>query len=150
MKKNRNFSSLKPIGALLPDNIKKLIKNNVSTNLDTLKKSWLIILGKKTAKKCELIKIQKYSNKNCIFLKVDRKFLIEIDYERDRIIEKINSFLGYEFATKILINFKDINSTQLVKKSLNLKEKTRNLIESVKDEELRKKLMNFSHKEKYE
>jgi len=40
MKKNRTFSSLKPIRSLLPENIKKLIKNKSYTDYDTLKTSW--------------------------------------------------------------------------------------------------------------
>ena len=94
MKKNRTFSSLKPIRSLLPENIKKLIKNNSHANFDTLKTSWKTVLGEDTAKKCKLTKIDKYNKKKCIFLKVDRQYLIEIDYARDEIIKKINSFLA--------------------------------------------------------
>ena len=45
MKKNRTFSSLKPIRSLLPENIKKLIKNKSYTDYDTLKNSWRTVLG---------------------------------------------------------------------------------------------------------
>ena len=123
MKKNRTFSSLKPIRSLLPENIKKLIKNKPYTDYDTLKTSWRTVLGDDIAKKCELIKMEKYNNQKCIFLKVNRQFLIEIDYARDEIIKKINSFFGYECVSKILINFEDNASTQLSKKSLTLNEK---------------------------
>ena len=68
MKKNRTFSSLKPIRSLLPENIKKLIKNKSYTDYDTLKKSWRTVLGDDTAKKCELIKMEKHTKKKCIFL----------------------------------------------------------------------------------
>jgi len=144
MKKNRTFSSLKPIGYLIPDNLKKLIKNKPFSNYDNLKKSWSSILGKQLADMCQLIKVEKYNEKNSIFLKVDRKNLIEVDYSRDEIIKKINSFLGFEFASKILINIEDKKSPQVNKKSLKLNIKTKNLINSIKDEELRKKLSSFS------
>ena len=88
-KKNRTFSSLKPIRSLLPENIKKLIKNKSYTDYDTLKTSWKTVLGEDTAKKCELVKMEKYNRKKCIFLTVDRQHLIEIDYDRDEIIKKI-------------------------------------------------------------
>ena len=93
MKKNRTFSSLKPIHSLLPDNIKKLIKNNPTSNFANLKNSWENILGADLSKKCQLIKIQKYNSENSIFINVDRKYLIDVDYSRDEILEKINSFL---------------------------------------------------------
>tara|TARA_B100000575_G_scaffold268168_1_gene246888 strand:+ start:50 stop:508 length:459 start_codon:yes stop_codon:yes gene_type:complete len=143
MKKNRTFSSLKPIRSLLPENIKKLIKNNSHANFDTLKTSWKTVLGEDTAKKCKLTKIDKYNKKKCIFLKVDRQYLIEIDYARDEIIKKINSFFGYECINKILINFEDIPGTQLRKKSLKLNKKTKDMIETLNDDLLRDKLYNF-------
>ena len=143
MKKNRTFSSLKPIRSLLPENIKKLIKNNSHVDFDTLKTSWKTVLGEDTAKKCKLTKIDKYNKKKCIFLKVDRQYLIEIDYARDEIIKKINSFFGYECINKILINFEDIPGTQLRKKSLKLNKKTKDMIETLNDDLLRDKLYNF-------
>ena len=151
MKKNRTFSSLKPIRSLLPESIKKLIKNTPSTDYDSLKKSWQKVLGEEIAKKCELIKIKEYSKKKrCIFLKVERKFLIEVDYARDEIIKKINSFYGFESINKVLINIEDINSTQPNEKSLKLSKKTEDMIKVIDDSELRDKLLNFSNKKKNE
>lgn len=150
MKKNRTFSSLKPIRSLLPENIKKLIKNNSHVDFDTLKTSWKTVLGEDTAKKCELTKMDKYNKKKCIFLKVDRQHLIEIDYARDEIIKKINSFFGYECVNKILINFEDISSTQSSKKSLKLNKKTKDMIEALNDDLLKDKLYNFFGKEENE
>ena len=150
MKKNRTFNSLKPIRSLLPENIKKLIKNNSHVDFDTLKTSWKTVLGEDTAKKCELIKMDKYNKKKCIFLKVDRQHLIEIDYARDEIIKKINSFFGYECVNKILINFEDISSTQSSKKSLKLNKKTKDMIEALNDDLLKDKLYNFFGKEENE
>ena len=144
MKKNRTFGSLKPIKSLLPESVKKLIKNTPYTDYDSLKKSWQKVLGEEMAKKCELIKIKQYSKKKrCIFLKVERKFLIEVDYARDEIIKKINSFYGFESVNKILINIEDINSTQLNKKSLKLSKKTEDMIKVINDSELKDKLLNF-------
>ena len=144
MKKNRTFGSLKPIKSLLPESVKKLIKNTPYTDYDSLKKSWQKVLGEEIAKKCELIKIKQYSKKKrCIFLKVDRKFLIEVDYARDEIIKKINSFYGFESVNKILINIEDIKSTQLNKKSLKLSKKTEDMIKVINDSELKDKLLNF-------
>ena len=50
MKKNRTFSSLKPIRSLIPDNIKKIIKNTPTTDISNLKRSWEKILGKEDPK----------------------------------------------------------------------------------------------------
>jgi hypothetical protein len=144
MKKNRTFSSLKPIHSLLPDNIKKLIKNNPTSSFGNLKNSWENILGADLSKKCQLIKVQKYNSENSIFINVDRKYLIDVDYSRDEILEKINSFLGFKFASKILINIKENKSPQALKKGLNLNKKMKNLIDSIEDKELKTKLKNFS------
>jgi hypothetical protein len=148
MKKNRSFSTLKPIHTLLPENLKKLIKNHPTSNYENLKKSWKKIVGENLSKKCELVKVQKYNNENSIFLKVDRNYLIDVDYSRDEIIEKVNSFLGFKFASKILINIKENKSPQGVKKGLKLNKKMENLIDSLNDEELKNKLKNFSNDKK--
>lgn len=145
MKKNRSFSTLKPIHTLLPENLKKLIKNHPTSNYENLKKSWKKIVGENLSKKCELVKVQKYNSENSIFLKVDRNYLIDVDYSRDEIIEKVNSFLGFKFASKILINIKENKSPQGVKKGLKLNKKMENLIDSLNDEELKNKLKNFSN-----
>lgn len=148
MKKNRSFSTLKPIHTLLPENLKKLIKNHPTSNYENLKKSWKKIVGENLSKKCELVKVQKYNSENSIFLKVDRNYLIDVDYSRDEIIEKVNSFLGFKFASKILINIKENKSPQGVKKGLKLNKKIENLIDSLNDEELKNKLKNFSNDKK--
>ncbi|MCI5053669.1 MAG: DciA family protein [Pelagibacteraceae bacterium] len=148
MKKNRSFSTLKPIHTLLPENLKKLIKNHPTSNYENLKKSWKKIVGENLSKKCELVKVQKYNSENSIFLKVDRNYLIDVDYSRDEIIEKVNSFLGFKFASKILINIKENKSPQGVKKGLKLNKKMENLIDSLNDEELKNKLKNFSNDKK--
>ena len=144
MKKNRSFSTLKPIHTLLPENLKKLIKNHPTSNYENLKKSWNKIVGENLSKKCELVKVQKYNSENSIFLKVGRNYLIDVDYSRDEIIEKVNSFLGFKFASKILINIKENKSPQGVKKELKLNKKMENLIDSLHDEELKNKLKNLS------
>ena len=148
MKKNRSFGTLKPIHTLLPENLKKLIKNHPTSNYENLKKSWKKIVGENLSKKCELVKVQKYNSENSIFLKVDRNYLIDVDYSRDEIIEKVNSFLGFKFASKILINIKENKSPQGVKKGLKLNKKMENLIDSLNDEELKNKLKNFSNDKK--
>lgn len=148
MKKNRSFSTLKPIHTLLPENLKKLIKNHPTSNYENLKISWKKIVGENLSKKCELVKVQKYNGENSIFLKVDRNYLIDVDYSRDEIIEKVNSFLGFKFASKILINIKENKSPQGVKKGLKLNKKMENLIDSLNDEELKNKLKNFSNDKK--
>ena len=148
MKKNRSFSTLKPIHTLLPENLKKLIKNHPTSNYENLKKSWNKIVGENLSKKCELVKVQKYNSENSIFLKVGRNYLIDVDYSRDEIIEKVNSFLGFKFASKILINIKENKSPQGVKKELKLNKKMESLIDSLHDEELKNKLKNFSNDKK--
>lgn len=148
MKKNRSFSTLKPIHTLLPENLKKLIKNHPTSNYENLKKSWNKIVGENLSKKCEIVKVQKYNSENSIFLKVDRNYLIDVDYSRDEIIEKVNSFLGFKFASKILINIKENKSPQGVKKELKLNKKMESLIDSLHDEELKNKLKNFSNDKK--
>ncbi len=140
MKKNRTFSSLKPISSLLPDNVKKLIKNRPIGNFENIKNSWTNIVGVKLSEKCKPSKIQKYNGENSIFLKVERQNLIDVDYSRDEIAKKLNSYFGFQFINKVLINIEDNKSPQVKKKELNLSKKLKNLIDSIQDKDLKSKL----------
>ena len=144
MKKNRTFGSLKPISTVLPDNVKKLIKNKPFSDFNTLKNSWDKIVGNDISNKCDVIGVQKINRKNILYLRVKRSYLIDIDYSRDQIIEKVNSYLGFEFASKIFINIKENKCPQVKNKKLNLNKKTKSLIDSICDEELKQKLSDFT------
>lgn len=146
MKKNRTFSSLKPISSLLPDNVKKLIKNRPHGDLEKLKNSWAKIIGDDLAGKSEVQKIQKFNSENSIFLKVSKEHLIDVDYSRDEMIEKINAYLGFKFVNKILINVKEnYKDPQISKKTLNFDKKLKNIVETIEDEELKTKLLNLGN-----
>ena len=56
-KNNKSFRILKPIKSLLPENIKKIIKNDkrFNNNLNTLKKDWRNIVLK--------MKLEKFVNR---------------------------------------------------------------------------------------
>lgn len=143
MTKNRSFSSLKPVGTLIPKNIKKLIKNkNPGTEIG-IKNLWDKIIGPELASKCEVVKISKYNNENNIYLKVDRNHLIDIDYSRDEIIEKINSYFGYKYTNKILINVKEKANNKNNNKKLFIDSKLKKILNEIKDESLKDKLLKL-------
>ena len=70
--------------------------------------------------------------------------MIDIDYSRDEIINKINAYLGYNFVTNILINIEDNKGLHFRKKSLNLNKRVENLLNNIGDAELKHKLKNFT------
>ena len=52
-------------------------------------------------------KIKKINNENILSLNVNKEIMIEIEYSRDQIIEKINSYLGFNAINKIQITSKN-------------------------------------------
>ena len=61
-----------------------------------------------------------------MFLNVPKEHIIEIDYSRDYIVEKTNSYFGYSYINKVIINsFKiskaknnTVNKAPILKKEL--------------------------------
>ena len=80
----------------------------------------------------------------CLHLEVEKKFIIEIDYERDNLVKKINSFYGFNLIQKIMINTYKISD----KKNNKNKEKLINnenqkKIDNIRNTKLRKIFEDF-------
>ena len=99
------YQGLKPIKSLLPKEVRKLVSSHQNSFGD-LKSKWDVIVGKEIAQLCQPEKFKQSSidNEKTLFLSVPKEYIIETDYSRDYIIEKTNSYFGYSFVNKIVIN----------------------------------------------
>ena len=140
---NKVYQGLKPIKSLLPKDIQKLVKSQKNSFFE-LKDKWLLIVGEEIANQCdpEKIKLNGNNKGKILFLNVPKDNLLEIDYSRDCIIEKINSYFGYNFINKIIINsfkvgkFKNDN----IKNAPIINESLSNKISQIKNEKLKNAL----------
>ena len=133
---NKLFTQgLKPLKSLLPENAKKILKKDGFVYFEIIK-NWKNIVGEKMFKNVAPLKIKKINNENILSINVNKNIMIEIEYSRDQIIEKINSYLGFNAINKIQIISKD-SSFEIKKKKITLSENILKKINEIKSENLK-------------
>jgi len=101
---NKAFAQgLRPLQSLLSENVKKILKKDGFVYFEIIK-NWKNIVGEKMFKDVSPVKIKKINNENILSINVNKNVMIEIEYSRDQIIEKINGYLGFNAIHKIQIN----------------------------------------------
>ena len=107
--------------SLLPENAKKILKKDGFVHFEIIK-NWKNIIGEKMLKDVTPVKIKKINNENILSINVNKSVMIEIEYSRDQIIERINSYLGFNAINKIQILSKN-SSIEIKKRKILLDEK---------------------------
>ena len=145
------YQGLKPIKSLLPKDVRKLISSH-QNSFDDLKSKWNTIVGNEIALLCKPDKLKQSSinNKKVLFLNVPKEHIIEIDYSRDYIVEKTNSYFGYSFINKIIINSFKVSKVKndTVNKAPILNEKLSKKIKLIKNEKLQNAFNEFFKNDK--
>jgi hypothetical protein len=121
--------------SLLPENAKKILKKDGFVYFEIIK-NWKNIIGEKMFKDVAPFKIKKINNENILLINVNKNIMIEIEYSRDQIIEKINSYLGFNAINKIQIISKD-SSFEIKKKKIILSENILKKINEIKSKNLK-------------
>ena len=133
----------------LPKNIKKVITNRGQIYSETLN-NWKFIVGENLFKIC-YPKSFKNSNKfgvSTLLIMVKRGHEIDLEYSKKDIIDKMNNFFGKVIVEKI--KFKsfekeqkiDTNTTSFIKSVV--RNKYQNKINNVKNEKIKKSLLELS------
>ncbi|MEY4370806.1 MAG: hypothetical protein RIQ48_521 [Pseudomonadota bacterium] len=140
---NKLFSQgLRPLQSLLPENAKKILKKDGFLHFEIIK-NWKNIIGEKMLKDVTPLKIKKINNENILTINVSKNVMIEIEYSRDQIIERINSYLGFNGINKIQILTKN-SPAEVKKRKILLDEKILKKINDIKNENLKKIFLNLS------
>ena len=133
---NKLFTQgLRPLQSLLPENAKKILKKDGFVYFEIIK-NWKNIVGEKMFIDTAPLKIKKINNENILSINVNKNIMIEIEYSRDQIIEKINSYLGFNAINKIQIISKD-SSFEIKKKKIILNENILKKINEIKNKNLK-------------
>jgi hypothetical protein len=133
---NKKFTQgLRPLQSLLPENAKKILKKDGFVYFEIIK-NWKKIVGEKMFKCAAPLKIKKINNENILSINVNKNVMIEIEYSRDQIIGKINSYLGFKAIHKIQIISK-VSSLE-IKKKITLSENILKKINEIENENLKK------------
>ena len=137
---------LRPFSSSIPKTLKKYLKKG-GYNYTNIIDNWTKMVGKKISDACYPIKVKmgKEMKEGNLVLSVIHGKEMEIEYEKKEIIDKINSFFGYNCISKVTL--------KIVENKINLNKnffpKIKNLskieekMNKVKDNELKSSLNNF-------
>lgn len=132
---NKAFAQgLRPLQSLLSENVKKILKKDGFVYFEIIK-NWKNIVGEKLFKDTAPLKIKKINNENILSINVNKNVMIEIEYSRDQIIEKINGYLGFNAIHKIQIN--SIDESFKIKKKFILSNNILKKINEIKNKNLK-------------
>ncbi len=147
--RNGGIQGLRSFKDTLPKNIKKVI-NKKGYIFSEILNNWKYIVGDNLFKVC-FPKSFKSSNRfsvSTLLVMVKRGHEIELDYSRKDIIEKMNNFFGYNVIEKIKFasfnDEKDFISKENIKKDNVTISKYKKKIQSVKNEKIKKSLIELT------
>ena len=109
---------LRPFGNTLPRGIKGILKKN-GYNYSEIISKWNILVGKDISS-CSFPKSIKMKNRDScgtLVLAINRGDEINVEYSKEQIINKINSYFGYKLIDEIKLQV--INSRPIKKKNDN-------------------------------
>ena len=148
--KNNNKSQtfiqgLRPFSISVPKTLKKYLRKG-GYNYSNIVDNWTKIVSKKIADVCFPINIKmgKKMREGTLVLNVAHGKELEVEYEKNEIIDKINSFFGYKCISNVVLkivhdkidpkkNFPKIKDFSVIEGKMN----------KVKDDTLKNSLKNF-------
>ena len=147
LSKNKSYiQGLRPISTTIPKNVKKIIRKS-GYNFSTVVDKWNKIVSKEISSYSYPIdvKIGRDLKNGIIFLNVEHGKEIDIEYNKQNIIDQINSFFGYNYLDRVKlfsIHNKKKYKKEIIKKDKKIIEIDK-FLKSEKNEDLKKKLENF-------
>ena len=107
--KNNNKSStfmqgLRPFSNSIPKTLKKHLKKN-GYNYSNIVDNWTRMVSKKISDACYpvTVKMGKEMKDSTLILNVIHGKELEVEYEKNQIIDKINSFFGYKYISNVTL-----------------------------------------------
>jgi len=148
--KNNNKSQtfiqgLRPFSSSIPKTLKKHLRKG-GYNYSNIVDNWTKMVSKKIADSCYpiTVKMGKEMREGTLVLNVIHGKELEVEYEKNEIIDKINSFFGYKCISKVVL--KIVQDTVKPKKNFpKIKDfsKIEDKMSKVNDDNLKSSLNNF-------
>ena len=145
--KLKNFiQGLRPFSSSIPKTLKKHLKKG-GYNYSNIVDNWTKMVSKKISDACYpiTVKMGKEMKDGTLVLNVLHGKELEIEYEKRNIMDKINSFFGYDCISQITLKIVQekikpkMNQFTKIKNFSKIKEK----IDKVNNSELKSSLNNF-------
>jgi hypothetical protein len=145
--KSRNFiQGLRPFSSSVPKNLKKYLKKG-GYNYSNIVDNWTKIVNKKISDACYpvTIKTNREMKDGILILNVIHGKELEIEYEKNNIIDKINSFFGYNCIGHVNLRIIEEKLTNKQSQFIKIKNVSQinEKIDKVKNNQLKNSLNNF-------
>ena len=140
------IQGLRPFSSSIPKNLKKHLRKG-GYNYSNIIDNWTNIVTKKVSDACYpiTVKMGKDMRDGNLVLNVIHGKEMEIEYEKKEIIDKINSFFGYNCINRVtlkIVQNQDKSKDKIFPKIKNLT-KIEEKINKVNNSELKSSLNNF-------
>ena len=139
---------LRVFGNTLPRGLKGVLKKN-GYNYSEIIGKWNTLVGKEIGNYCypKSIKMKKGSTNGILILSVKRGNEIVIEYSKKEIINKINSYFGYQLISEIKLQTSNVENKKRKNdnKIKNLPENYKNKINQIENENIRKSLFELTN-----
>ena len=141
----RSIQGLRSFKNTLPTSIKKIIIRKGET-FSSILENWKFIVGEDLFKICYPKSIKKIDQfqKKILKIMVSRGSEVDVEYSKQNIIDKLNSYLGYEAVNSIKI---ETFEKEILGKNIKKKHVTKNnyskKIYTVKNEKIKNSLLEF-------
>ena len=142
---NKTYSfiqGLRPFSKSMPRGLKGLLKKG-SYNFSNIVDNWVKMVGRDLSNACypSTVKMDRRMNNGILILNVIHGNELTVEYNKQEIIDKINSFFGFNCIKEVRL--KVVQEKRKIKKKLPLNETKLNYsnkLENIKNKELKKTL----------
>jgi len=134
---------LRPFGNTLPRSVKGILKKN-GYNYSEIMSKWSMLVGKDISE-CgfpKSIKMKQGDSKCTLILAVKRGNEILIEYSKNEIMNKINSYFGYQLVNNVRLQAYNSENKrkQIRNKSINFSDRIIKKVLDIKSEEIKNSL----------
>ena len=127
----------------LPRSVKGILKKN-GYNYSEIIGKWNYLVGKEISNCCypKSIKFAKANNNTTLILMVERGNEINVEYSKNEIINKINSYFGYKLIGEVRLQTFSLNNKKKERKNIlnNSYEKLDKKINEIKSKDIKNSL----------
>ena len=145
--KTQSFiQGLRPFSTSIPKSLRKYLRKG-GYNYSNIVDNWTKIVNKKISDVCYpvTVKMGKEMRDGTLVLNVIHGKEVEVEYGKNEIIDKINSFFGYNCINKVSLKIiqKKINMQKQILPKIKELNEIEKKIKKVDDEKLKNSLNNF-------
>ena len=136
------MQGLRPFSRSIPQSLKKLLKKG-SYNFSNIIDNWSKMVGSNIASTCypSTIKMGKEMNNGTLVLNVIHGNELTVEYSKQEIIDKINSFFGFKCIKEVKLKIAQERDKNKQKLPMNrIKKKYNNELNDIKNEGLKSSL----------